>query len=468
MIKGSSSGLVRPYGSSLAMVQRMLDALLICLAMVLTGGLRVVSMDRDYLIVVLLAVLIFSLFAEMKGLYKSWRTENLLDEIGSVVLVWFVVVISLVVLSFATKMSGYYSRVVIVSWALIVPLEMVLLRVGYRKLLRALRADGRNTRTVAFAGCGSAAHKMAEHIKDMHWMGLRVLGAFDDRAPERLKSDDVTLMGDLQNLVARARDGEVDIVYVTLPMHAERRIIQLLDQLADTTASVFIIPDLFVFDLFKASWSSVAGMPVVSLYESPFYGIDGWLKRIEDVVLGGLILLLISPLMLLIAVGVKITSPGPVLFKQRRYGLKGQIVEVWKFRSMTVCDEGDRVVQAKMNDPRVTPFGTFLRCTSLDELPQFINVLQGSMSVVGPRPHAVVHNEQYRVLIPCYMLRHKVKPGITGWAQVNGWRGETDSLDKMRKRVEFDLEYIQRWSLWFDLKIIFLTVFRGFVGKNVY
>lgn len=468
MNSGSSSGLIRPHSSSLAMVQRLLDALLICLAMVLAGGLRNVSMDRDYLIVVSLAVLIFLLFAETKGLYKSWRTENLRDEISGVVVVWFAVVISLVVLAFATKMSAFYSRVVIGSWALLVPFAMALLRVGYRSLLRAFRADGRNTRTVAFAGCGSAAQKMAAHIKSMPWMGLNVLGVFDDRAPERLKSDAVQLLGDLQNLVTRVRSGEVDIVYVTLPMHAERRIIQLVDQLADTTASVFMVPDFFVFDLFNASWSTVAGLPVVGVYESPLYGIDGGLKRAEDVLLGGLILMLISPVMLLIAVGIKLTSPGAVLFKQRRYGLKGEIVEVWKFRSMTVCEDGERVVQAHKNDGRVTSFGAFLRRTSLDELPQFINVLQGQMSIVGPRPHAVAHNEEYRRLIHGYMLRHKVKPGITGWAQVNGWRGETDTLDKMQGRVDCDLAYVRDWSLWLDIKIIFMTLFKGFFGKNVY
>jgi putative colanic acid biosynthesis UDP-glucose lipid carrier transferase len=212
----------------------------------------------------------------------------------------------------------------------------------------------------------------------------------------------------------------------------------------------------------------MGGMPMISVFDTPFYGVDGWLKRTEDLVLGTLILLLICVPMLAIAIGVKISSPGPVLFKQRRYGLNGKIVEVWKFRSMTVCEDGDKVVQASKNDARVTRFGAFIRRTSLDELPQFINVLQGSMSIVGPRPHAVAHNEQYRRLIHGYMLRHKVKPGITGWAQISGWRGETDTLEKMQKRIEFDLEYVRNWSLWLDLKIIMLTVIRGFSGSNAY
>lgn len=242
----------------------------------------------------------------------------------------------------------------------------------------------------------------------------------------------------------------------------------MINDLADTTASVFVVPDLFIFQLNQARWTDFGGLPIVSIYESPFEGMNGTLKRVEDVVLSSLILLVIALPMLVIAAIIKFTSKGSVLFKQRRYGLNGKVVEVWKFRSMSVSDDGETVTQAQKSDPRITLFGAFLRRTSLDELPQFINVLMGDMSVVGPRPHAVAHNEQYRGLIPGYMLRHKVKPGITGWAQINGWRGETDTLDKMQRRVECDLEYMRNWSLWFDLKIVALTVFKGFTSKNAY
>lgn len=463
-----SSGFLKQNAPNLELLQRTLDVMVIGFAMLLSLELRDIEPNAEYALLTLLAVLIYVLFASFKVMYRSWRTESLAAEVGGVLAVWGGTLVVLVVLGFATKTSSDFSRVVLTTWTLVVMLGLTGLRLVYRELLRAIRADGHNSRTVAFAGCGNTAQKMARQIGEQTWMGLRVLGVFDDRSGQRLLTDGLQLGGNFQVLVEQAKAGQIDIVYVTLPMHAERRIIKLIDQLADTTVSVFVVPDIFVFDLFNAQWSSVGGMPVVSLFDSPFYGINGSIKRLEDVVIASLILVLILPVMLLIALSIRFTSSGPVLFKQRRYGLKGEIVEIWKFRSMTVTDDGDHIVQAHKNDARVTRFGAFLRRTSLDELPQFINVLQGHMSIVGPRPHAVAHNEEYRRLIHGYMLRHKVKPGITGWAQVNGWRGETDTLDKMKGRVDCDLAYVRNWSVWFDIKIIFMTVFKGFVGKNVY
>ena len=463
-----SMGMLRPHSAALVMLQRALDVVLIVLCLLLAASFHNVPFSSLHVTLLSVAVLLFLFFAEIKGIYRSWRTVSVVSELVSVVGVWMAVVGCLVVLGYTTKTSAAYSRVVMTLWSIGVPLALGLLRLVYREILRRARVSGKNTRTLVFAGCTNSTRKMAEHIKQAAWMGLRVQGVFDDRSSERIAPGELSLEGTFQDLVGRSRSGEIDIIYVTLPLHAEQRITQLVDQLSDTTVSVFVVPDVFVLDLFKAKWSSVAGMPVVSVYESPFYGVDGWLKRAEDVVIGSLILVLITPLMLLIGLGVKLTSPGPVLFKQRRYGLKGEVVEVWKFRSMTVCDDGDTIVQAKKHDPRVTPFGSFLRRTSLDELPQFVNVLQGQMSIVGPRPHAVAHNEEYRRLIHGYMLRHKVKPGITGWAQVNGWRGETDTLDKMQGRVDYDLAYVRNWSLSLDVKIIFMTILKGFVSKRAY
>jgi putative colanic acid biosynthesis UDP-glucose lipid carrier transferase len=449
-------------------MQRLLDMVVISLSMLFALTVKNIELSAQYLLLITIAVLVFELLSAVKGIYRSWRMETLFAELSNVLMVWFVAILILLLIAFASKTSADFSRAVLGIWVVMVVVGLVALRVISRTLLRAIRVDGRNSRTVAFAGYGKASLKMAQHIATQPWMGLRILGVFDDRASQRLGETGLALIGDLEDLISRVHAGEINLVYVTLPMHAEQRIIELIDALADTTASVYVVPDIFVFDLFHAQWSTVGSLPVVSVFESPFYGVNGGIKRLEDLIVGGLILLLISPVMVLIALAIKLTSSGSVLFKQHRYGLNGDIVEVWKFRSMTVSDNGNTIVQAAKNDVRVTPLGAFLRRTSLDELPQFINVLQGRMSIVGPRPHAVAHNEEYRGLLHGYMLRHKVKPGITGWAQVNGWRGETNTLDKMKGRLDCDLAYVRNWSLWLDIKIILMTIFKGFSGSNVY
>lgn len=251
-------------------------------------------------------------------------------------------------------------------------------------------------------------------------------------------------------------------------MTTQPRILSLLDDLADTTASVYFVPDIFVTDLIQARMDDINGMPIVAVCDTPFSGMNGLIKRTSDIVLALLVLVLVSPAMLAISVGVRLSSPGPVLFRQRRYGLDGKEIMVYKFRSMSVMEDGRNVTQATRDDARVTPLGSFLRRTSLDELPQFINVLQGRMSIVGPRPHAVAHNEMYRKLIRGYMVRHKVKPGITGWAQVNGLRGETRTLDKMKRRIDYDLEYLRNWSLKLDLIIIMRTILIVLKDRNAY
>ncbi|HGC6381091.1 TPA: undecaprenyl-phosphate glucose phosphotransferase, partial [Klebsiella pneumoniae] len=274
--------------------------------------------------------------------------------------------------------------------------------------------------------------------------------------------------GNVSQLVQDAREGKIDRIYIALGMKDENLIKSIVSQLTDTTCSVLLIPDIFTFNILQSRTEEINGVPVVPLFDTPLSGINMVFKRLEDIIVSSIILLFISPILVAISLAVKLSSPGPVIFRQIRYGMDGKPIKVWKFRSMTVMENDDRVIQATKNDTRVTKVGKFLRSTSLDELPQFFNVLFGQMSVVGPRPHAVSHNEQYRSLIHGYMLRHKVKPGITGLAQINGWRGETDTLEKMEKRIEYDLLYIRGWSIWLDLKIIFLTVFKGFINKSAY
>ena len=292
---------------------------------------------------------------------------------------------------------------------------------------------------------------------------------YDDRDAERtVVPEGLQLLGAIDQVYHDVLTGKVDTVFITLPMTANRRIEKILQGLGDTSAQVHLVPNFFVYNLLHSRICNVGELQTVSVFDSPMKGAMNFLKRLEDIVLASVILTIIALPMLVIAAAVKLTSKGPVIFKQNRYGMDGKKIKVWKFRSMTVTEDGDKVTQASKNDTRITPVGAFLRRTSLDELPQFINVLQGSMSVVGPRPHAVAHNEMYRKKVEYYMLRHRIKPGITGWAQINGWRGETDTVDKMKMRVQYDLEYIKNWSLWLDFKIVLMTVFKGFVGKNAY
>jgi putative colanic acid biosynthesis UDP-glucose lipid carrier transferase len=300
---------------------------------------------------------------------------------------------------------------------------------------------------------------LASKLKGSPYSPIELTGFVDSRSTARLNPDvPFAVLGNLEQLAAIVKAQRVQLIYLSLPMASQPRILQILDELKDTTASIYFVPDMFVTDLVQGHPGSVCGMPVISVCETPFKGFDGAVKRVSDIVFSIVILLLIAPILLAVAIAVKWTSPGPVIFKQRRYGLDGEEILVYKFRSMTVTEDGGTIQQAQKNDNRITPLGAILRKTSLDELPQFINVLQGRMSIVGPRPHAVAHNELYRKLIKGYMVRHKVKPGITGWAQVNGFRGETETLDKMQGRIDYDLDYLRNWSLKLDIHIIFKTV----------
>jgi putative colanic acid biosynthesis UDP-glucose lipid carrier transferase len=321
---------------------------------------------------------------------------------------------------------------------------------------------------MVIVGANPLGFRLAKRVLDDPYSGAQVKGFFDDRNPTRLERADGPLLGSLGDLPAWVREHSVGTIYITLPMVAQPRIMKMLDELGDTTASIYFVPDIFAFDLIQARFDELEGIPVVAICESPFAGFNSVLKRLSDIVFASAALLALWPVMLAITIGIKWTSPGPVLFKQRRYGLDGAEIMVYKFRSMKVLEDGAVVRQATRDDDRITPFGAFLRRTSLDELPQFLNVLQGTMSIVGPRPHAVAHNEQYRKLIKRYMLRHKVKPGITGWAQINGFRGETETVEKMQSRVAYDLDYMRNWSVALDVWIMLRTVTVVFRDRNAY
>lgn len=470
-MKNRAQGLIRPYSSLLAALFRSLDVFLIMGCLWALVGIYALNWHGYFTIAAFIALFLYILIAEITGLYRSWRLANVVQELTQICLTWLLVVFALLIIGYATKTSSIYSRRVLLTWMVLTPVLLSLLRIALRWFLRQLRKRGRNTRTAVIAGAGDQALQIAREIQKLPWLGMQLLGFFDDHAStgsQLTPEFSQVVKGTIDELLTRAKQGSIDIVFIALPLNDAVKMKYLVERLTDTTVLTYVIPDLFISGLLHTRWGYMGDLPVLSIHDRPFTGIDGWLKRFEDIVFGTVIFAIIAIPMVCIAAAVKLTSAGPVLFKQRRYGISGEEIEVWKFRTMTVTEEGAEIKQAERNDARLTPIGSFLRRTSLDELPQFINVLQGYMSIVGPRPHAVAHNEQYRKEIFGYMLRHTIKPGITGWAQVNGWRGETDTLDKMEHRVEYDLWYIKNWSLWLDIKIIFATILHGFTGENAY
>jgi putative colanic acid biosynthesis UDP-glucose lipid carrier transferase len=450
---------------------RVMDAGSICIGFATALLHPDVHLEREFVMATALAIIALHFIGELTGLYRSWRGASLYREIAVAEITWAYSLGVLLAVGFVTRYTDILPRFGLLFPALSIGMLLASTRVAVRFLQRTLRVHGHNMRQVAIVGVSELGIRLARNLEASPELGLQLVGFFDDRHPSRttdLPADLGQRLGRIQQLIALARNGEVDRIYITLPMRAEGRIRELLQQLADSTASVYIVPDFHVFELLHARWTDIDGLPVVSVFENPFYGVDGVLKRLCDMGLACALLCVAALPMALIAGLIKLTSPGPVFFRQKRYGLDGREILVWKFRTMRVCENGPQISQATKNDPRVTPLGAILRGTSLDELPQLFNVLEGKMSLVGPRPHATAHNEHYRRLIPGYMLRHKVKPGITGLAQVRGWRGETDSLDKMANRVNCDLEYIREWSIWLDLKILFETISVVLSRKNAY
>jgi putative colanic acid biosynthesis UDP-glucose lipid carrier transferase len=455
-------------------VSKFLDAAVIVGVLLASTFARVQNLPVKYVVALLLAILVFQIGAGMASLYRPWRGESVTRQFFRVVLVWTGTFFVLLTIAYLTKTTDQFSRVAMTTWLVATPFALSAWRVAARLALTRLLRRDEHRRNVLVWGGGEIADQLVGTIRGNPGLGLRLVDhvavpegdcAGQGAAPRAI---DPRAFSATEEIELRAKRGEFSVLYVTLTPGTRPMIPDLLDRLSDTTVSVYMVPDFITTHLFHGHWSKLEGIPIVSVFDTPFWGADGWLKRVQDLVLSAVILALIALPMLVIAGLVKASSPGPVLFRQTRYGFGGRPIEVLKFRTMTVCENGPHVPQARRDDPRVTPIGRFLRRTSLDELPQFINVFRGEMSIVGPRPHAVAHNEFYRGQVKGYMLRHKVKPGITGWAQVNGWRGETDDMYKMERRVEHDLWYIRNWSFWLDIKIILLTVWRGFTGGNVY
>jgi putative colanic acid biosynthesis UDP-glucose lipid carrier transferase len=382
-----------------------------------------------------------------------------LELATNLLLRWAALVAALLALGYVTKYSEAYSRRVVVTWVLVTPVLLVILSLLLQSVTRALLMDAAQARRAIVVGCTQASMELTRRLSRHVELGISVAGFFDDRGSDRLGcAQYAQLLGRFADVAWFVKNRNIDVIFVAIPPGQVTRMRELVHELGDTTASIYYLPDVSGFGMVQQRTSEILGFPVVAMCETPFHGYTGLLKRVMDIVLASLALLLFSPLLLGIAWAVTQGSPGPVLFRQRRYGLDGREIMVFKFRTMTVCEDGVSVTQAARNDRRVTPIGKHLRRWSLDELPQLFNVLQGTMSLVGPRPHAVAHNEEYRKLIKQYMVRHKVLPGITGLAQVRGCRGETARVEDMEARVMYDLEYMRNWSPLLDLQILFATV----------
>lgn len=432
--------------------------------------LVVVTMYFDYQLTpkyYVAAMIIFAL-----SFPGTWfRKLGVWDDVINVLSRWVFNVGMLLLFGYATGYLDTFPRDVILAWLWVTPLVILFVHLIVAKILSSSRYVSLIERTTVVVGVSNLGIQLRDKMHLDIERNLKFSGFFDDRGYARLDTKQVSeheLIGQFNQLADYVKNNAIDTIFIALPMTSEPRLLTLLDSLKDTTSSIYFVPNVFMFDLIQARISDVAGVPVIAVCETPFSGISGLVKRLCDVVLSAIIVFFMLPIYLLLAVGIKLSSPGPILFKQRRYGLDGQQIIVYKFRTMTVAEDGENVVQATPVDKRVTPFGSFLRKNSLDELPQFFNVLQGCMSIVGPRPHAVAHNELYRKAIKGYMIRHKVKPGITGWAQVNGLRGQTETLEKMKLRIDYDLDYLRHWTLVLDIKIILKTIVLVLKDKTAY
>ena len=457
-----SSGITERYPAQF--IVPLLDALALLLGAVLAYGLRFGSFElRDrYWLAMVIILLLLTFINSSTGAYERWRITRISTLLTRQFLVWLSVAILVTSVVYLTDSAGRYSRMWVGMVLLISFVLSAGVRVGIQLLLRHARLQGRSLRSIFLVGPGHNITHVGHGMRDAPEEGYRIAGV------QRLSSTKLNV-AELDNLSRRVAESGAQEVWICVPLEMGASVRSIFYALRHHTAEVRFIPEFRDMQLLNHRMSEVAGQFAFDLSVTPMNGFALLIKRLEDIVLGSLLSLIILPVCGVIAVCIKLTSPGPILFKQYRTGDNGKHFKVYKFRSMRLHQEGEgQVTQACKGDSRLTKVGAFLRRTSLDELPQFFNVLQGRMSIVGPRPHALAHNEHYKEEVESYMKRHKVKPGITGWAQVNGFRGETDTLDKMARRVECDLWYIDNWSLWLDLRIIFWTIFKGFINKNAY
>jgi len=415
--------------------------------------------NHYYFFMLVLIFLTINVFSALH-IYKDWRGQSLFSELTHVTACWIIAILLISSLTFATKTGAEFSR----EWATLTfancYLGFIISRFFIHNIIRHLQEAGYNQKQVIIIGAGQLGVRACQAMQQQTWAGLIPVAFFDDTTHD-LTYNGVKVEGAVQEAVhyieQKRKTKPIDQVWIALPLYAQKEIEQLQHELQDTATKVYFIPDLFGFNLSSYAVDEVVGLPVMNMSAPPMNSWSAILKRTEDLIISSLALIILSPLFVIVGTLIKLDSEGPVFFKQRRYGQDGKEILVWKFRSMTTIDNGDTIKQASRQDARVTKIGGFLRKSSIDELPQLINVFLGTMSLVGPRPHAVAHNEFYRKKVQGYMVRHQMRPGITGWAQVNGSRGETAKIEDMQERIRYDLEYIRNWSIFLDIRIILMT-----------
>src|ERR1700723_107630 len=452
----------------LAGLQALMPALVAVGSLYLTIIFFGIVFDRSSQAIIIVAVLCLILVQAPREV-TTQITSPRLSAVADVIFRWILLLAVLLAIGYVTRSLAEYPRRIFLTWAVVTPAALICSTLAMQEVMHHFLMNAFDNRSAIFAGYNNSSLELARRLTSNPAMRLEVGGFFDDRSSDRLAMEsDAKLVGTLSDLSSYVKEHSTDVIFIALPIRHVKRVMNLLDDLRDTTASIYYVPDIFVFDLIQARSGEIDGIPVVAMCETPFYGYRGVTKRVTDVGFSALILLLLLPLLVLIAAVVKLSSPGPIIFKQRRYGFDGRESAGDRFRTMSVTEDGEQVRQASKADSRITRIGRILRRSSMDELPQLINVLQGRMSLVGPRPHAVAHNEEYRKLIKGYMMRHKVLPGITGLAQVNGCRGETSQLEEMEARVNYDLDYLRHWTPMLDIKIFWLPAVRVFRDDKPY
>ena len=461
-------GFFREHFLLISFFQRLVDVLAVITSGILSYHVTFTwqqDIDSPYISAIAITAIVTNFVFLNFDLYRTWRGTTKSHEFQVLLSSWVTVFVLLSFIGFITKTSMLYSRYWIGSWIASGAVMLILVRLFRRMVLSYFRKKGYNQRHIVIVGDGQLGQDVYNHVQSLPDLGFNVCGYFCfDQSDIRTKNE-TTYIANVDELSDFITTKSVDQLWIALPINKEKEIQKILYDLRNSLVDIRLVPNLFGFKLLTQSMSSIAGMPLVNLAVSPMNGVNRIVKFFEDRVFAFFILSLISPIMLFIAIGVKLSSPGPILYRQKRLSWNGKPFFMYKFRTMPVDAESQTgAVWANPTDNRATAFGAFLRRTSLDELPQFFNVLKGEMSIVGPRPERPVFVNKFKEKIPGYMHKHKVKAGITGWAQVNGWRGNTD----LTKRIEHDLYYIENWSLWFDIKIILLTFLKGFINKNAY